>query len=376
MRRIASTPRSGWQQRVEAAGLVWNTSEQPCWNESAFYRFAAKEVASIEAVTNELEVMMVRSVEYIIENQLYARMNVPPIAVPLIETSWHNEPPSLYGRFDLAYDGRHPPKLLEYNADTPTCLLEAAVVQWYWLQETFPGCDQFNSLHERLIALWKDLAPSLPDGRIDLCSLDDLEDGITVTYLQDTAQQAGLSASCFAIDEIGWDGSAFVGPEGRRLGAVFKLYPWEWMVREEFGQFLSAAPTVWIEPPWKMLLSNKGILPVLWKLYPGHPNLLEAHFDGPGALTYWVRKPLLGREGANITMHRPEGDIQTDGEYDSEGFIYQNLAQIESFDGKYPVVGSWLIGHDPGNAAAGIGIRESDTPITTNFSPFVPHLFD
>lgn len=131
-----------------------------------------------------------------------------------------------------------------------------------------------------------------------------------------------------------------------------------------------------MEPPWKMLLSNKGILPVLWDLYPGHPNLLEAHFDEPGSLTYWVRKPLLGREGANITMHRPGLDIQTDGDYGSEGFVYQNLAQIESFDGKYPVVGSWLIGHEPGNAAAGIGIRESDTPITTNLSPFVPHLFD
>lgn len=355
---------------------MWNTGEQPCWNESAFYQFTAEEVASLEAVTNELETMMARSVEHIIENKLYARMNVPPIAVPLIETSWHAEPPSLYGRFDLAYDGAHPPKLLEYNADTPTCLLEAAVVQWYWLQETFPRLDQFNSLHERLIALWKDLAPSLPGGRIDLCSLDDLEDGITVTYLQDTAQQAGLLASCFAIDEIGWDGSAFVGPEERPLGAVFKLYPWEWMVREEFSRFLSSAPTLWIEPPWKMLLSNKGILPVLWELYPGHPNLLEARFDGPGSLTYWVRKPLLGREGANITMHRPGSDLQTDGEYGSEGFVYQNLAQIQSFDGKYPVVGSWLIGHEPGNAAAGIGIRESDTPITTNFSPFVPHLFD
>ncbi|MGO9260471.1 MAG: glutathionylspermidine synthase family protein [Bryobacteraceae bacterium] len=376
MRRIASTPRPSWQQRVEEAGLAWHTSQQPYWNESAFYQFTAQEVASLEAATNELEAMTLRAVEHVIENKLYARMNVPPMAAPLIEASWQAEPPSLYGRFDLAYDGAGPPKLLEYNADTPTSLLEAAVVQWYWLQDTFPRRDQFNSLHERLIALWTELAPSLPAKRIDLCSMDDLEDGMTVTYLQDTAQQAGLSAACFAIDEIGWDGSTFVGPDERPLGAVFKLYPWEWMVREEFGQFLAAAPTLWIEPPWKMLLSNKGILPVLWELYPGHPNLLEARFDGPGPLESWVRKPLLGREGANITMHRPESDIRTDGEYGSEGFVYQDLARIGSFDGKYPVVGSWVIGHEPGNAAAGIGIRESDTPITTNFSQFVPHLFE
>jgi glutathionylspermidine synthase len=376
MRRIPSTPRPNWQQRVEAAGLAWHTNEQPYWNESAFYQFTAREVAQLEAATNELEALTLRAVEHIIENRLYARMRVPELAAPLIEASWNAEPPSLYGRFDLAYDGAHPPKLLEYNADTPTSLVEAAVVQWHWLQDTAPGSDQFNSLHERLIALWQELAPSLPDGRIDFCSMDDLEDGVTVTYLQDTAQQAGLAASCFAIDEIGWNGSTFVGPDDGPLGAVFKLYPWEWMVREEFGRFLAAAPTLWIEPPWKMLLSNKGILPVLWELYPGHPNMLEARFDDPGALASWVRKPLLGREGANITMHRPESDLETGGAYGAEGFVYQDLARIASFDGKYAVVGSWLIGHEPGNAAAGIGIRESDTPITGNFSQFVPHRID
>jgi glutathionylspermidine synthase len=125
-----------------------------------------------------------------------------------------------------------------------------------------------------------------------------------------------------------------------------------------------------------MLLSNKGILPVLWELYPGHRNLLEARFDGPGAMESWVRKPLLGREGANISMHRPDGDFETDGVYGEEGFVYQELAKIQDFDGKFPVVGSWVIGHEQGNAAAGIGIRESDTPITDNFSQFVPHLLD
>jgi glutathionylspermidine synthase len=376
MRRIASTPRPAWQQRVEEAGLVWHTSERPYWNESAFYRFSAREVADLESATNELESMTLRAVDHIIVNNLYARLKIPPLAVPLIEASWHAEPPSLYGRFDLAYDGTRPPKLLEYNADTPTSLLEAAVVQWYWLQDTAPRCDQFNSLHERLIAHWKDLTPSLPQGHIDFCSIDDLEDGITVTYLQDTAQQAGLTAACFPVDEIAWDGRTFAGPDGRPLGAVFKLYPWEWMIDEEFGQHLATAPTLWIEPPWKMLLSNKGILPVLWELYPGHPNLLEARFCGPGAMEQWVRKPLLGREGGNITMHRLEGDLETEGDYGEEGFVYQELARIASFDGKYPVIGSWLVGHEPGNAAAGIGIRESDTPITDNFSQFVPHLVD
>jgi glutathionylspermidine synthase len=376
MRRIEATPRPDWQKKVEEAGLTWHSGQQPYWNEAAFYEFTAKEVDQLETATNELEKMTLAAAQHIIDHRLYGKMGIPEAAVPLIESSWEAEPPALYGRFDLAYDGSSPPKLLEYNADTPTSLLEAAVVQWYWLQEVFPHRDQFNSLHEKLIALWKELTPYLPEGRIDFCSMDDAEDGMTVTYLQDTAQQAGLKSTIFPIDEVGWNGSAFVGPDDRPLGAIFKLYPWEWMVREEFSRHLGKDSTVWIEPPWKMLLSNKGLLPVLWELYPRHPYLLEAHFDGPRLMMSWVKKPLLGREGANITLHQPGKDIETPGEYGEEGFVYQDLAATRDFDGKYPVLGSWLVGHEEGNVACGVGIRESETPITTNTSQFVPHVFD
>jgi len=375
MRRIAIEPRPEWQRKVEELGLSWHTGDQVYWNESACYEFSAKEIDLLEAATNELERMTLQAAQHIIDHRLYGRMGIPDNAIPLIETSWEAEPPSLYGRFDLAYDGVHPPKLLEYNADTPTSLLEAAVVQWYWLQDVFPKRDQFNSIHERLIALWKELAPSLPGEAVHFCSMDDVEDGMTVTYLEDTARQAGLATSSFPVGEIGWDGRDFVGPDNRPLGAVFKLYPWEWMVREEFSRHLQRTSTVWIEPAWKMLLSNKGLLPVLWQLFPRHPNLLEASFDGPGLMMSWVRKPLLGREGANITLHRPGKDLETGGDYGEEGFIWQDLAPLCEFDGVYPVIGSWVVGHEDGNAAAGVGIRESDMPVTTNLSRFVPHVF-
>jgi glutathionylspermidine synthase len=375
MRRLAAAPRPNWEQKVAEAGLTWHTGETVYWNESAYYEFTAKEVDELEAATNELEKMTLAAAQHIIDNRLYGRLAIPDHAIPLIESSWEAEPPSLYGRFDFAYDGSGPPKLLEYNADTPTSLVEAAVVQWYWLQDLFPKHDQFNSLHERLVALWKELADYLPGKRIDLCSMDDAEDGMTVTYLQDTAQQAGLEATIFPVDEIGWNGREFVGPDDRPLGAVFKLYPWEWMVREEFGKHVASAKTLWIEPAWKMLLSNKGILPVLWQLYPRHPYLLEASFDGPGLMMSWVKKPLLGREGANILVHQPGRDFETQGEYGAEGFIFQQLAAAKSFDGMQPVIGSWLIGHEEGNAAGGMGIRESNSPVITNTSQFVPHLF-
>ena len=376
MRRVASPARADWQNRVQAAGLTWHTPGQPYWNETAFYEFTAQEVDLLEAATNDLEQMALAAVQHIIDNQLYAPMGIPESAIPLVKSSWAAAPPSLYGRFDLAYYGDGSPKLLEYNADTPTSLLEAAVVQWYWLEDTHPASGQFNSIHDRLAAQWKKLAPFLPGGRIDFCSMDDAEDEMTIAYLLDTALQAGLSASMFQIDDIGWDGVEFLAPDDRPLTAVFKLYPWEWMIREEFAAHLATSRVIWMEPAWKMLLSNKALLPVLWKLYPHHPNLLETSWVQPEAGRAWVRKPLLGREGANVTLHEPGREIETSGDYGEEGFVYQDLAPLKSFDGKYPVIGSWVIGHEPGDAAAGIGIRESDIPITTNLSQFVPHLFE
>jgi glutathionylspermidine synthase len=380
MRRVGSTPRVHWESKVEAAGLTWHSgepsSESPgvYWNEFAFYELSAKEVETLESSTNELAGMTLHAVQHIIENKLYARMAIPESAVGLIEGSWGAEPPSLYGRFDLAFDGWSPPKLLEYNADTPTSLLEAAVIQWYWLQELFPSGDQFNSIHDRLIARWQELKAYLPDRHVNFCSIDDAEDGMTVTYLSDAARQAGLTASIFPIDEIGWNGIDFVGPDDQALGAVFKLYPWEWMIREDFGKHLGKDRTIWIEPPWKMLLSNKGILPVLWELYPHHPNLLEARFGDPGKLTAWIRKPLLGREGANITLHQAGLDLQTGGGYGAEGFIFQEFAVLNRLNSIHSVIGSWLVGHE-NDSSCGIGIRESESPIITNASRFVPHLF-
>jgi glutathionylspermidine synthase len=193
MRRIPSAPRSDWRKRVEAAGLTWHTvGSFPYWDESAFYEFTAPEADLLADATNELERMTREAVQHAIDNRLYTKMAIPELAVPLIECSWEAEAPSLYGRFDLIYDGCHPPKLLEYNADTPTSLLEAAVVQWHWLEETRAGSDQFNSIHERLIAQWRDLAAQIPDRHVDFCSMDDAEDWGTATYLEDTAQQAGL----------------------------------------------------------------------------------------------------------------------------------------------------------------------------------------
>ena len=174
MRRVALTPRADWVKKVEDVGLIFHhTQDRPYWDESACYRFTAKEIDQLEAATNELQRLYLEAAQHVIDRKRYAELGIPPQAIPMIEWSWEAEPPAIYGRFDLAFDGVSPPKLLEYNADTPTALLESSVVQWYWLKEVFPRADQFNSIHERLVKKWRDLTPYLTGTPLYFTHVDD-----------------------------------------------------------------------------------------------------------------------------------------------------------------------------------------------------------
>ncbi|MEN6438690.1 MAG: glutathionylspermidine synthase family protein [Syntrophobacter sp.] len=378
MNRISVKPRKDWREKVKEAGLLYHhTDEGLWWDESAYYEFSTGEIDELEAATEELHELCLAAVRHVIDRNRFEELSIPPEAVPVIRDSWRRDEPSLYGRFDFAYNGATPPKLLEYNADTPTSLLEASVVQWFWLQELFPEADQFNSIHERLEEGWQRFS-LLKRGRGKLffgCISDHLEDLTTITYLQDTADSQGFATERIFMEDIGWDSATrqFADLNNLPIRNMFKLYPWEWLIAERFGPFLleTYESMCWIEPIWKMILSNKGILPILWELNPGHPNLLEAYFDQRGGMKNYVRKPKLSREGANITLVRDGNEISTEGTYGQEGYICQALADIPNFDGNYPVLGSWIInGH-----SAGMGIRETQGLITFKGDRFVPHLF-
>jgi glutathionylspermidine synthase len=401
MQRLSIPPRPDWQAKVESVGLTFHSPEamsdsgQTYWDESACYQFTSAEVDMLEATANSMQEMCLAAAQHVIDNRRYAELDIPEAAIPMIEWAWEAEPPALYGRFDFLYNGNDPPKLLEYNADTPTALLEAAVVQWHWLEEvghSLPGVhklfslsaakpDQFNSIHERLIAKWKDIAPYLKPP-VYFAGTDEPEDALTLAYLQDTAQQAGLATRSIAMLDIGWNEkrNEFVDLEERSIRSIFKLYPWETMMDEAFGQNALATykQMQWMEPIWKMLLSNKGILPILWELHPGHPNLLPAYFASSGThgMQDYVSKPLHSREGANISVIRGGQTVASTGGLYDGALVLQALGPETSFQDasgtkRYPVVGLWMIDQECG----GMGIRESSEPITDNLSSFVPHYF-
>ena len=388
MKRVVMNERPDWKADAEACGFtIHSMYGQRYWDERHAYAFTLEEVETrLEDPSAKLLEMCYAAVEKIAsDGELMHRMAIPPAYHDAILRSWRNREHDLYGRFDLSYDGNDPAKLLEFNADTPTSLFESAVFQWRWLEdmkqrgELPSSADQFNSVHERLIDAIRVLAG--PSQRMHFAGmLESEEDLVTLNYLVDCAAQAGCKTKLIAMPDIGVDDKHWlIDLQDERIDCIFKLYPLEDMVREPFGRHLPLTPTRKVEPLWKLTLSNKGLLPVLWEMFPGHENLLPAYFEDDLRSSHlgdrYVRKPLLSREGANVTFVNYEaggGLYHVEGPYGEEGYIRQALHLLPRFGDDWTVIGSWIVAGQP----AGIGIREDDTPITRDTSRFVPHYIE
>lgn len=385
MQRIKTAERSDWRAVAEELGFRFHTpGGEAYWREDAYYSFTLAEIEDdLETPTEELEEMCFAVVDRACRDEtLLERLKIPHRFWDYLAGSWRAGAKNLYGRMDFSYQGAGsgPAKLLEYNADTPTALYEAAVFQWRWLEDLQAAgrlpkdADQFNTLHETLIEAFQAFGIQTP---LHLaCETDSDEDLGTIEYLGDCAEQAGLQAHLLPLDAIGLtDLGGFADGEGRPIKTLFKLYPWEWMFHDDFAAHLETAGVWVIEPPWKAVLSNKGLLPLLWEMAPGHPNLLPAFFDdavdadalGPA----YVRKPLFSREGANIEIFEGgQAAEAASGPYGAEGAIVQTLAPLPAMDGMHPVLGVWLVASRP----SGMGIREDVGRITTDDSRFTPHV--
>lgn len=383
MRRLTIAARPDWQDKAAAIGFAYHGSAgDPYWDESISYEFTLREIEEdIEPVAERLHQMCLDLVDEVVRSDaLMTRLGIPPPHREFVAESWRTRQPSLYGRFDLAYDGCAPAKLYEYNADTPTSVFECATFQWMWLEEMLangklpPGTDQFNSLYEKLLERFRFVFPK--GGFVHFAAdASAVEDRQTVRFFEDLALQAGIDPKFVEMKDIGLNAAGrFVDNEGFELQAAFKLYPWEFMLREAYAPMLKTADVRWIEPAWKSILSNKGILPLLWERYTDHPNLLPAWFEGDtGASALgstYVRKPLFSREGANIELVR-EGHAEPylDAGYGEEGHVLQAFHAPPELGGGFPVIGAWIVGDE----AVGMGVREGNAIVTRDSARFVPH---
>jgi glutathionylspermidine synthase len=238
------------------------------------------------------------------------------------------------------------------------------------------GSDQFNSLQEKIIERFAELKQQHGFNLVHFaCCQDTEEDRGTVQYLQDCAAEAEVASEFVYMEDIGLgEKGQFTDLQDQVISNLFKLYPWEFMLREMFSTKLEDAGVRWLEPAWKSIISNKALLPMLWEMFPDHPNLLPSYFaeDNYPPMDKYVVKPIFSREGANVKIIENGEEIaRVDGPYGEEGMIVQQFYQLPKFGDSYVLIGSWLINDQP----AGIGIREDRELITQDLSRFYPHVF-
>ena len=383
MRRLDLAPRPDWRSRAVECGFAFHTiGGEPYWDESHCYAFTLAQIENdIEAPTEELHAMALDLVGDIVASEASMRqLDIPEPYWDWIAESWRRRDPHLYGRMDLAYDGHAPARLLELNYDTPTSLFEAAFFQWQWLDDMqregrLPiGADQFNSIYESLVEAFGTIAHHLARPLRFAAVRDSTEDQGTIDYLRDCALQAGIDCEPLAIEDIGLtDDGRYTDLDDQVIGTLCKLYPLEDLFHEPFGRHLPGSGMQLLEPPWKAVLSNKGILPMLWQRHHGHPNLLPARFEdevGSALPAGWVRKPLHSREGANIEIHMADGHRErAEGPYHGPA-IQQAWQPLARFGEDHVVLGSWVVG----DRACGLGLRADRSAITRDSARFVPHV--
>jgi glutathionylspermidine synthase len=342
---------------------------------------------------------------------------IPPVLRPAIKHSWKQRQSDFIGRFDFIWDGIGNPKLLEYNADTPTILVETGVGQQIWFDNVKAFDDkfwrqlfqnnnawQFNDINKNLVQAWPLIvSPHKSVSFVDLSlnhDTSEVEDREHVAYLRKTAKEAGVSLESTEVLElrnslIKYETENSAGDKMQSIESlnVWKGRPYEWLAYEPSSEWLfdenNLSRIRWIEPPWKLIMASKAILPLLWQLHPSHPNLLPATYDrDEKAITDndLVGKPKYGREGQGITYSTKYSskndffDAAEQASYirddsNSEGIfigdpIYQQYHTANKFSGRHIVIGSWVIHGKP----SGICIREDVADTTLDNSSFVPHI--
>jgi glutathionylspermidine synthase len=386
-KKIAQSPTEslkqvGWDWMLGEDTLPYLTDE--------ILSISENEANAYYEATNELFEMYVAAGQYVIDNELFNELGIPENLISLIKISWEDERNiHLYGRFDLAGGiDKMPIKLIEFNADTATCIPETAVVQWLHLKaNSLDESQQFNSVYETLVRQFREIKQQNSDLQPTMlfsAMRDFAEDETNVSVLMKAAEEAGFEVGFAYIDEV--DFSTMEGifiqdaqtAEFIKYDFWFKLIPWEFIgwdepeLAEILTEIVKLRKAIVLNPAYTLLFQSKAILRILWELYPNHPLLLETRYE-PLFQQKSVQKVLFGREGANVKILDEKGFIEAeaDGEYQTQRSVYQAFTDFpKDSEGNFYQAGVFFAGE-----ACGLGFRKGGK-IIDNRAGFVGHLVE
>ena len=372
MKRHQILPRKNWKELVLDQGFGHHSYSDGStyWDESVYYSFTPSESELFFSLSQRLYKHLIKVAEQIIDEQKYHEIGLPLGALPLMAHSWEADDPTFLARFDFMYSGEAPPRLYDTHMDTPGMLFESAVVQWNWKEDVFPKESQYNSLYETLLDTYREYY--LPGKTIHFSTP---RRGITpqyvdAEYLRDVARAVGVQTRFIKMGGLEWDPieGRFIDQDKAPVEILMKLYPWEWLLTEKFGQHLLDDSLVLIEPAWKMLLANKASLALASQDMVSAEEMIQYSIQ---------RTPITTEAVTNFRPHSTEWFSSSRYgtkalAFDTIPLVYREPTALPNFGGNYPIVSCWLISGFP----AALAVRENDQADGRGKWRFVPHILN
>lgn len=360
-------------------------------------RVAAEQLGSVYARTAEV---LLRA-----DDELLAELGLPEATWSAVRTSLPMLLPTVLGRFDFAATAEGI-KMLEFNAETPTDVVEAFYVNGK-VCEFFGVANPNQSLERRLPEAFSRCVEAYRRAgalveKIIFSSVDwHEEDAGTTRYL---LAQSGLTADFVPLSQLRvfedrlqvWDGQAY-----DPVDLMYRLHPLEKLAEEQDSDgyptgrhvldIAARQKLALINPPAAMLAQSKATQALIWNLHEEGsfftpleheaiathmlPTYFENRFLGRSA---YVVKPIYGREGGAVSIFGSDGIAWVGDEesnYWDQPTVYQQYVAlpkrtVETLNGLYCgriIYGVFLLDGQGSGLVSRVGSR-----ITGNMAYYQP----
>lgn len=353
-------------------GILLHLSEQ-----SRFQTASSSIYMMFETVLNDL-----------VKSGRLGEFYLPEKMIDLIEYSWNNNHMHLLGRFD--YGGGiddEGPKLLEYNADTPTMVPESGQVQnEFKTYYSNTGIDQYNRLDELMELAFNKLGNINSESHHSMLftTLGYKEDKANLMPIMEAAQRAGFDTEYADLQDIVFDEDEGIFLEdmtgvSTQFDYLYKLVPWEFICFEEpelldiLHKLITKDLVYVLNPPYTLIFQSKQFLENVYKEYPESEFLLKTStYKNDFYGKKYVEKVVFGRLGENIKIYSENGQIEeeTEGDFGDFESVYQEFTELyKDDDGDVYQASMFTVD----GMAACLSFRRGENLIIDDDAEFIPH---
>jgi glutathionylspermidine synthase len=339
------------------------------------------------------------------DDTLLRELGIPEEAFAAVRTVVSRTIPTVIGRFDFAQTPQGL-KMLEFNSDTPTGIVEAFYVnehacRFFAVENPNEGmAAQIPQAFHSIVRTYRSLG--YRTAAICFSSLGwHEEDKGTTLYLM---KQSGLPARFAPLERLRvLDDRLYMEDEDglAPVDVLYRLHALEKLAEERDAdgyptgahvlQLIAEKKLAVINPPSAFLTQTKALQALVWSLHEAGeffredehewigtymlPTYFENRFLGKSG---YVTKPIFGREGGGVVLYREDGTpLAKDQEefYWEQPMICQQRVElppvtVETATGEYSgrlLWGSFVIGGEASAIVARVG-----GPITDNMSYYLP----